>query len=203
MYRMFYYVLYRKLEEQNMKNKVMAIVEKICNTESISCRGLDKSNFARELMNLANIPQNADIQEIPVNWDNMAAINFLIPDDDRYFCLFAGIGIDGNYHFELSIIGTLLENGYFHFRQEDGLSDLIIPIDYFTRKTIIMEEIKNFIEITAKKAASECPEMTMEQYKTEYTSQILDNDFYNVVNWANWKGVQVPEELKWIIDPEF
>lgn len=186
-----------------MKNKVMAIVEKMCNAESTSCRGLDQSSLARELMDLANIPQNADIQEIPVNWDNMIAINFLIPDNDKYFCLFAGIGIDGSYHFELSIIGTLLENGWFHFRQEDGLSELIVPIDYFTRETTITEEIKSFIETVAKKAVAECLEMTMEQYMAEYTSQILENDYYGVVNWANWKGIQVPDELRWIIDPEF
>lgn len=186
-----------------MKNKVMAIVERICNAKSISCRGLDQSSFARELMNLANIPQNAEIQEIPVNWDNQVAINFLIPDNDKYFCLFAGIGMDGNYHFELSIIGTLLENGWFHFRQEDGLSDLIIPIDYFVKQVTITEQIRNFIETVAKLAISECPEMTMEQYITEYTSQILENDYYGVVNWANWKGIQVPNELKWIIDPAF
>lgn len=71
-----------------MKNKVMAIVEKICNAESVSCRGLDQSSLARDLMNLANIPQNADIQEIPVNWDNIVAIYFLIPGNDKYFLSF-------------------------------------------------------------------------------------------------------------------
>lgn len=179
------------------------MLKKICNAESVSCRGLDQSSLARELMNFANVPQNADIQEIPVNWDNMIEINFLIPNNDKYFCLFAGIGIDGNYHFELSIIGTLLENGWFHFRQEDELSDLIIPIDYFVRKTTITEQIRNFIEIVAKLAVSECPEISMEQYIAEYTSQILENDYYGVVNWANWKGIQVPEKLAWIIDPDF
>lgn len=191
------------MKGNKMENKVMSIMKRICNTESTSCRGLDQSELARELMNLANIPYNANIQEIPVNWDNMVAINFLIPDDSRYFCLFAGIGIDGNYHFELSIIGTLLENGWFHFRQEDDLSDLIIPIDYFIRETTITEEIESFIEIAAKRAVIECPEMTMEQYKSEYTSQVLENDYYNFVNWANWKGIQVPDELSWIIDSEF
>lgn len=186
-----------------MQNEVMAIIEKICNTESVSCRGLNKSGLARDLLNLANVPQNADIQEIPVDWDNMVAINFLIPDDDRYFCLFAGIGIDGNFHFELSIIGTLLENGWFHFRQEDGLSDLIIPIDFFTRKITITEKIKNFIITTAKAAVAENLDITMEQCTAEYTSQILENDYYNVVNWANWMGIAVPDELNWIIDPEF
>lgn len=186
-----------------MQNKVMAIVKRICNSESISCRGLDQSGLAKELMNLANVPQNADIQEIPVNWDNMVVINFLIPDNENYFCLFAGIGMDGNYHFELSIIGTLLEDGWFHFRQEDGLSDLIIPIDYFVKQVSITEQIRNFIETVAKLAVSEYPEMTMKQCIDEYTSQILENDYYNVVNWANWKGVQVPKQLTWIIDPDF
>lgn len=186
-----------------MKNKVMAIVEKFCNAESVSCRGLDQSGLARELMDLANVPQNAEIQEIPVNYDNMVAINFLIPGNDKYFCLFAGIGMNGNYHFELSIIGTLLENGWFHFRQEDGLSELIIPIDYFVKPATITEQIRNFIEIVAKLAVSECPEMSMEHYITEYTSQILENDYYGVVNWANWKEIVVPNELTWIIDPDF
>lgn len=186
-----------------MKNKVMTIVDKICNAESASCRGLDQSDLARELMNLANIPQNADIQEVPVNWNNQVAINFLIPGNDKYFCLFAGIGMDGNYHFELSIIGTLLEDGWFHFRQEDGLSDLIIPIDYFVKKTTITEQIRNFIETVAKLAVSEYSEMTMEQYVTEYTSQIMENDYYDVVNWANWKGIAVPNELTWVVDPDF
>lgn len=183
-----------------MQNKVMAIVGKICNTKSVSCRGLDQSGLARKLMNLANIPQNADIQEIPINWDNMVAIYFLIPN--RYFCLFAGIGMDGNYHFELSIIGTL-EGNRFHFREEDELPDIVLPIDYFVKKTTITEEIKRFIETTAKAAIIESPDMTMEQYVAEYTSQILENDYYGVVNWANWKGIKVPDELSWIIDPEF
>lgn len=103
----------------------------------------------------------------------------------------------------MSIIGTLLEDGWFHFRQEDGLSDLVIPIDYFVKQITITEQIKNFIETVAKLAVFECPEMTMEQYITEYTSQILENDYYNVVNWANWNGIQVPEKLAWIIDPDF
>lgn len=185
-----------------MQSKIMEIVARICNTESVSCRGLDQFDLARELIDLANIPQNADIQEIPVNWDNMVAINFLVPNDDRYFCLFAGIGMDGNYHFELSVIGTL-EGDYFHFREEDDLPDIILPMDFFVKKTAITEEIKRFIETTARAAVIESPDMTMEECITEYTNQILENDYYGVVNWANWKGIKIPNELSWIIDPEF
>lgn len=114
-----------------MKNKVMEIVNLICNTESVSCRGLDQSGLARKLMDLANIPKDADIHEIPVNWDSMVAINFLIPNDNKYFCLFAGIGMDEKYHFELSIIGALESNGWFHFFQEDGKEDESLPINFF------------------------------------------------------------------------
>lgn len=114
-----------------MKNKVMEIVNLICNTESVSCRGMDQIDLARNLMNFANIPKNAVIQEIPVNWNSMVAINFLVPKDNRYFCLFAGIGMDGNYHFELSIIGTVTDDGWFHFLQEDGREDEILPFNFF------------------------------------------------------------------------
>lgn len=187
-----------------MQNKVMAIVERICNIESISCRGLDQSGFARELMDLANIPQNADIQEIPLDWNNQVVILFLMPNDKNYYSLFAGIGNNGKFYFELSITG-ILEGEYFHFFQEDDKEEIVLPIDYFVSKTTITEEIKDFIEITAKKAVNEYPEpeMTIEQYISEYMSQIKEYDYYNVVNWANWKGIQVPEKLSWIIDPEF
>lgn len=185
-----------------MKNKVMAIVEKICNAGSVSCRGLDQSGLARELMNLANVPQNADIQEIPLDWNKQVVILFLLPNDKNYYSLFAGIGNDGKFYFELSITG-ILDGNYFHFFQEEGKEDQILPIDYFVKQVTITEQIRNFIEIVAKLAVSECQEMTIEQYTTEYTSQILENDYYSVVNWANWKGIQVPEELAWIIDPDF
>lgn len=185
-----------------MKNKVMAIVEKICNTESISCRGLDKSNFARELMNLANIPQNADIQEIPLDWNKQVVILFLLPNDKNYYSLFAGIGNDGKFYFELSITG-ILDGDYFHFFQDEGKEDQILSINFFEKRTTITEQTRHFIESTAKLAIAGCPEMTMVQYIAEYTSQILENDYYGVVNWANWKGIQVPEELAWIIDPDF
>ena len=65
--------------------------------------------MARELMNIANIPENAEIEEIPLNWNNQVVILFLLPDDKNYYSLFAGIGNDNEFHFELSITGTLQE----------------------------------------------------------------------------------------------
>lgn len=109
-----------------MRDKIMLIVNQICSTQSTGCRSLNKSDLARELVNLANIPGNAEIQEIPLDWDNMTEIMFLIPNDDNYYSLFAGIGCDGNFHFDLSIAGKL-EGKYFNFFDHEKP----LPIDYF------------------------------------------------------------------------
>lgn len=186
-----------------MKNKVMQLVEQICNAKSTDCRSLNKGSLARELMNLANIPQNADIQEIPLDWNNQVVILFLLPNDKNYYSLFAGIGCDGKFYFELSITGTLKENGWFHFFEEEGKQDEVLPIDYFVKRTTITETIKQFIETVIKAAITECQDITIAECQVEYTSQIKEYDYYGLVNWANWKEIQVPEELRWIIDPEF
>lgn len=182
-----------------MKNKVMQFVEKICNMESVGCRSLNKSSLARELMDMANIPQNADIQEIPLDWNNQVVILFLLPNDKNYYSLFAGIGTDGKFYFQLSITRKNPCSDKFYFLDEDE----ILPIDFFTKKMSITNQIMNFIKTVAKVAVIESPDMTIKQCTEEYTSQILENDYYGVVNWANWKGIQVPDELRWIIDPEF
>lgn len=109
-----------------MQDKVMQIVKEICNTESTNCRSLNKKQLARQLMDIANIPQEADIQEIPLDWNNQVDILFLMPNDKNYYSLFAGMGIDNNFHFSLGIIGVL--NGdEFDFFSEDKEID----INYF------------------------------------------------------------------------
>lgn len=123
-----------------MKKKVMEIVRKICDTKSKDCRGLSKSDLARELMNVVNIPQNAKIKEIPIDWGDMVNILFLLPDDKNYYSLFAGIGVDGVFTFELSIIG-ILNGSTFHFFEEDGKKDEFLPIDYFEKSN--KKNIKN------------------------------------------------------------
>lgn len=110
-----------------MKDKVMQLVKEICNTESTNCRSLNKTKLARQLMDIANVPQNAEIQEIPLDWNDQVVVLFLIPDDVNYYSLFAGIGTDNNFHFNLGITGVLKEDE-FVFLDEDK----IIDINYFT-----------------------------------------------------------------------
>ena len=78
-----------------------------------------------------------------------------------------------------------------------------MPIDYFVKRTTITETIKQFIETVIKAAITECQDITIAECQVEYTSQIKEYDYYGLVNWANWKEIQVPEELRWIIDPDF
>lgn len=189
--------------EKDMKDRILQIVEQICNMEFTDCRGLSKVELARELMNLANIPQNADIQEIPLDWNNQVVILFLLPNDKNYYSLFAGIGCDGKFYFELSITGILKENGWFQFFEEEGKQDEILPIDYFEKRTTVTGTIKQFIKTVMKVAITECQEITIAECQAEYTSQIKEYDYYGLVNWANWRGIQVPDELTWIIDPDF
>lgn len=137
-----------------MKNKVMEIVGRICNEKSTNCRNLNKGNLARELMNLANIPQNAEIQEIPLDWGNQVIVLFLIPEDkENYYSLFAGIGNDGNFYFELSITGKYPCTKKFYFLEKDE----ILPIDYFVNKgTIDQVKISEYIkELIMKRPATD------------------------------------------------
>lgn len=109
-----------------MRDKVMSLVRKICSMEQTNCRSLNKSSLARELLNIANVPQNAEIQEIPLDWNNQVVILFLIPGDVIYYSLFAGIGRDGNFYFELTVTGVLNGN------QFEFISDEIsLDLDYF------------------------------------------------------------------------
>ncbi|MBT9788698.1 hypothetical protein GPK90_04980 [Clostridium sp. MCC344] len=85
----------------------MKIVREICNVESTDCRSLNKSELARKLMNMANIPKNAEITEIPLDWNNQVAILFIIPDDDNYYCLYAGHWNNNIESMQLVISGTV------------------------------------------------------------------------------------------------
>lgn len=104
----------------------MELVNKICNKQSTDCRSLNKSSLARELMDFANVPQNASIQEIPLDWNNQVVILFLLPNDANYYSLFAGIGNDGNFYFELSVTGILNGNTFDFFDE-----DKVLDINYF------------------------------------------------------------------------
>ena len=68
---------------------------------------------------------------------------------------------------------------------------------------ILTKRIKQFIKETATLATTEDPELTIDECITEYTSQILEDDYYNVINWANSKGIKIPMKLRNVIDPTF
>lgn len=55
------------------------IVREICAKNSTDCRSLNKSDLARKLMDMANIPDDAEITEIPLDIDNQVAILFVVP----------------------------------------------------------------------------------------------------------------------------
>ena len=112
-----------------MEEKVMQIVKEICNTESTNCRSLNKKELARQLLDIANVPQNAEIQEIPLDWDDQVVILFLMPNDTNYYSLFAGIGMSGLFHFELGITGVLNGNEFEFFD-----ADRLLDINYFVNQ---------------------------------------------------------------------
>lgn len=111
-----------------MQEKIMKLVSEICNMKSTNCRSLNKAKIARQLMDLAHVPQEAEIQEIPLDWGNQVEILFLMPDDNNYYNLFAGIGNDKKFYFELGITGVLSGN-MFDFYDEDK----VIDINYFRK----------------------------------------------------------------------
>lgn len=113
---------------------IMETVKKICSMKSTNCRSLNKSEYARILLAYVNVPVDAVIHEIPLDWNNQVEIMFTIPEDTRhkvnyYFGLFAEIGVDGQLHFELSQCGEWnRKSDYFDFY----FRDKVIPINYFT-----------------------------------------------------------------------
>lgn len=98
------------MENKVFENKVMAIVDRICETESTNCRSLNKSDLAMELFQLAGIDTDSiHIFEIPLDWDRMVAITYIdkTAESGNAYSLFAGIGYtDRKFHFETTIIGT-------------------------------------------------------------------------------------------------
>ena len=114
------------------KLKFMLLVKEVCNMEATDCRSLNKSKLARELMNLVNIPQNAEIYEIPLDWDDEVVILFMLPNDKNYYSLGAGHWLDGTERLILSITGRW-KGREFKFFQEEGKEDIPLPLNYFQR----------------------------------------------------------------------
>lgn len=204
-----------------MQNRVMELVKTICNMESTDCRSFNKQDLARELMDLANVPKDADIQEIPLDWNNQVVILFLLPDDKNYYSLFSGIGNDGKFYFELSITGTLLDNGYFEFLEEHGQKDQVLPIDYFVKNQETMT-LKKILKLGLINDNTEIwirhPDMRVLAHGNWYQDNILlylhnelesfvwqdDNNFYVDLKFGSMTLKQAQEIVKnkgfaWIV----
>lgn len=113
-----------------MKMDSMKIVKEICSIESTNCRSLNKSEVARKLMDMIDIPQNAKIQEIPLDWNDQVEILFTIPEDKYYYGLSAGHWLDGAESMYLEIIGVQRK------QRDDTWLDFYntgkrLPLDYF------------------------------------------------------------------------
>lgn len=110
----------------------MKIVKEICSIETTDCRSLNKSELARKLMDMANIPQTVEIQEIPLDWNDQVEILFTIPEDKYYYGLSAGHWLDGTESMFLEIIGIQLKQGndiWFDFYNTGKR----LPLDYFRK----------------------------------------------------------------------
>ena len=108
------------------RDEIMHLVREIGHMKSTGCRSLNKVVLARQLMDIAHIPKDAEIQEIPLDWGNQVVILFLMPNDRNYYSLFAGIGNDKKFYFELTITGILQGNKFEFFDEEKELE-----INYF------------------------------------------------------------------------
>lgn len=125
------------------KKAMMAIVAKMCAYQSASCRGLDMADMARQLLDMASVPTNAVISEIPVSDYNQVVVYFYIPGDSNYYMLFAGDGIDGSKaNFKLSVDGTLGNDGYVDFFDNPTKID----INYFKEEKDMAN--KGYFEMT-------------------------------------------------------
>lgn len=149
-----------------MTNKnFMQIVKAICETTSTNCRSLNKAELARELMDMANIPSNATIEEIPLDWDNQVSICFTIPNDNNYYSLYAGHWNNGTENMNLCIIGTQVHFGsktFFDFFTEEKE----VSLDYFVKNQNDASTMTK-TKITAHTYVCELPETIQSQILQE------------------------------------
>lgn len=115
---------------ESKPNVFMDIVHEICAMTSTNCKSLNKTDLARKLMDIVNIPQEAEISEIPLDWDNQVEICFVLPDDDNYYSLYAGHWLDNTESMKLAIIGKVKGDKFDFMDKEKELS-----LDYFAKFT--------------------------------------------------------------------
>ncbi len=115
------------------KNNFMPIVEKIC---SFPPSALDRTeedgkellNLCRTLMDMVNIPSNAEIYEIPLMKNNQVVIYFFLEnDDEKEYCLNAGHWLDDTISMKLEAYGK--ETHEYDIEMYTAFESL--PLDYF------------------------------------------------------------------------
>lgn len=127
------YEKYKAYTEDKYKD-FMSIVREMCVRKSTNCRSLNMKDLARRLMDMVGIPQNAEIFEIPLNWQNQVGITFTVPKYPVAFCLYAGHWNDGTESMQLEIVGTIRND-------DDDISidywkeEMSLPLDYFENIT--------------------------------------------------------------------
>jgi hypothetical protein len=189
------------------KELILNLVDEICDTNSTDCRSLNKIDIAKQLLNIANIPSNAIINEIPLDWNRQVVILFTLENDSNYYSLFSGIGNDGNFYFELTIDG-IVNDGDITFKDEP----LLLSIDYFVNnltnsklievckawdnetKGNMMESIKNDIE-SKEMTLKESLEILVNEHFPIWIEESEKDDKQFYIDFQN-KFKEVLKEMK-------
>ena len=124
------------------EKEVMRIVNNICNMQSTDCRSLNKISEARKLLDILDVPQDAVIYEIPVDWANQTVVCFEFQTNGKNearegFEVFAGESQkDGEFCLEINRT-RFDEEGYLI---DDGHCNIVfeaLDLDYFSREVIV------------------------------------------------------------------
>ena len=59
--------------------------------------------------------------------------------------------------------------------------------------------LKDFVREVAKVATSEDSDVTYDECIVEYTDQIVTDDYFSVVCYAEYKGIAIPRALKGVL----
>ena len=127
------YEKYKEYMENEYKD-FMSVGREMCARKSTDCRSLNMTDLARRLMDMVDIPQNAEIFEIPLNWHIQVGITFTVPKYPVAFGLYAGYWNNGTESMQLVIVGTIRND-------DDGISidywkeEMSLPLDYFKNIT--------------------------------------------------------------------
>lgn len=167
--------------ENTMMENILELVDRICAMESTNCRGLNKSEEARKLLDIINVPNNAIISEIPLDWNRQVIVLFRIPADNNVYSLFSGIGNNGKFYFELTIDGTFQNDGTFVDYFGNGE---ILPIDYF-KENMHMCKIRN--KRIRNILTEEC-EVSEEELKHTTKREALEKilEYEGIIGYTNW-----------------